>query len=384
MKIKHIMALAAASAALMGVASSAIAKDGTFDNRFYIAPMASYSFGDEDRLDAGDEPGFTINLGKNLTNWLALEAFVYHFEDVDLDKGGDPHSNVDETGYGLSALFFPARDIFPVYALAGYSFGIHDFDLVTRIGFNSLDDQHSQSLDLGAGVLIPLTNLGFSGRLEWLNHYGFALRAEYRYRQTDVDSPRGVRNLDFDDHIISVGLQIPLGASGWHQAAPPAAPAPVPVAAAPVDSDGDGVPDNRDACPGTPPGTQVDERGCAVEKAQAIVLKGVTFEFNSATLTAQATDRLNNVVNALQSSKVDVLIGGHTDSVGGASYNLKLSNERARSVADYLRNHGIDASRLSSRGYGESRPVAPNTKPDGSDNPEGRAKNRRVELNIVK
>ncbi len=259
--------------------------------------------------------------------------------------------------------------------MVGYSWGEHDFDNLN----NQVDDEDSENLDMGAGVLIPLENLGFSGPLEWVNKHGFAVRAEYRYRQSDIDNAP-----DFDDHIVSVGLQIPLGTSEANRPKP-VAPPPAPAPAAPADSDGDGVPDNRDQCPGTPAGTQVNANGCPIQKAAPVVLKGVTFEFDSARLTAQSQDRLNNVVNALQANtSVNGMIGGHTDSIGSSSYNLDLSQRRAASVRQYLSSHGVDLARLSSQGYGETRPVAPNTKPNGSDNPAGRAQNRRVELNVVK
>lgn len=152
----------------------------------------------------------------------------------------------------------------------------------------------------------------------------------------------------------------------------------------PTDSDGDGVPDSRDQCPGTPRGTPVDSNGCPEEKEEPVVLKGVKFEFDSATLTPAAEDRLDNVVNALQAAgDIEVRIEGHTDSIGSADYNEDLSQRRADSVKAYLVDNGISGNRMVTRGFGESQPVAPNTKPDGSDNPEGRAKNRRVELHVV-
>ncbi len=76
-------------------------------------------------------------------------------------------------------------------------------------------------------------------------------------------------------------------------------------------------------------------------------------------------------------------IGSHTDSTGTDEYNIKLSQRRSESVVKYLTEKGISAERLQAKGYGESVPVAPNTHPDGSDNPEGRQLNRRTELKII-
>ena len=189
---------------------------------------------------------------------------------------------------------------------------------------------------------------------------------------------------DFDDHIVSLGLQIPLGARPKAAPPPRATPRPAPAPAAPQDSDGDGVPDRRDQCPGTPPATPVNASGCPVEKKAPIVLKGVTFEFDSARLTSNASQRLNNVVNTLKGSpSINVRAEGHTDNIGGAAYNKRLSEERAASVKRYLVDHGISSRRLQTEGFGETRPVAPNTQSDGSDNPAGRAQNRRVELHVT-
>ena len=144
------------------------------------------------------------------------------------------------------------------------------------------------------------------------------------------------------------------------------------------DDDGDGVPNSRDRCPGTPMGTEVDARGCPIEKQAPIVLKGVTFEFDSARLTSQAEGRLDNVAEALQSSaSMSVRVSGHTDSIGSDSYNKQLSQDRADSVKRYLVDQGIESTRLTTMGYGESRPVASN------DTAAGRAQNRRVELDVM-
>ena len=76
-------------------------------------------------------------------------------------------------------------------------------------------------------------------------------------------------------------------------------------------------------------------------------------------------------------------VAGHTDSKGTDEYNQALSERRARAVYDYLGSKGIGAERMVGPvGYGESKPIAPNTNEDGSDNPDGRAKNRRTELNV--
>ncbi len=76
-------------------------------------------------------------------------------------------------------------------------------------------------------------------------------------------------------------------------------------------------------------------------------------------------------------------LSAHTDSKGPDNYNQKLSEARAQSAVAYLVSKGIDASRLKAKGYGESMPIAPNTNENGSDNPEGREKNRRTEFKVL-
>lgn len=161
-----------------------------------------------------------------------------------------------------------------------------------------------------------------------------------------------------------------------------------------ADSDGDGVPDDRDRCPGTPRGARVDASGCEEKPAAApapapapvpppppttpLVLEGVNFETSSARLTASSGPVLDRVAESLKANPgVRVEIAGHTDSTGSATVNERLSKARADSVRDYLAGQGVAASRMETKGYGPSRPIADN------GTAAGRAKNRRVELRRI-
>jgi outer membrane protein OmpA-like peptidoglycan-associated protein/outer membrane protein W len=138
----------------------------------------------------------------------------------------------------------------------------------------------------------------------------------------------------------------------------------------PLDSDNDGVPDYLDKCPGTPVGLKVDAQGCEIEE---LVLRGVTFQTNSAQLTAESAGTLDGVVAILaQRPNAKAEIHGYTDSRGSDALNQKLSERRAAAVAAYLVAHGIASNELVSRGFGKANPVATN------DTAEGRAQNRRV------
>lgn len=140
-----------------------------------------------------------------------------------------------------------------------------------------------------------------------------------------------------------------------------------------LDSDRDGVPNRADLCPDTGMGIDVDRTGC--KKAAPIVLKGVHFHTGSARLTDESSRILDTVATSLAAHpELRLEVAGHTDSQGGARGNLRLSQARAESVRRYLVAHGVPASMLTAKGYGESRPVADNATADG------RALNRRVEL----
>ncbi|MBP1685988.1 MAG: TonB-dependent receptor [Deltaproteobacteria bacterium] len=108
-----------------------------------------------------------------------------------------------------------------------------------------------------------------------------------------------------------------------------------------------------------------------------IVLRSVHFDFDKATLKAEAKPILNEAVQVLkQEGSVDIVVEGHTDSVGTEQYNLGLSRRRADTVRRYLVEHGVAPARITAEGMGESKPVASN------DTADGRAQNRRVELHV--
>ncbi|MBF6026698.1 OmpA family protein [Pseudomonas sp. P115] len=156
------------------------------------------------------------------------------------------------------------------------------------------------------------------------------------------------------------------------------------------DEDGDGVPDSRDKCPGTPKGVPVDADGCppvvaavveevVVVKEETIVIRDVHFQFDSAKLTAADKTTLDTIATRLkqEAPSAQLRVSGHTDSVGNDAYNQRLSEKRAHSVTDYLISAGVPRSNfVSVTGAGESHPVADNKTADG------RALNRRTEIQI--
>ena len=106
----------------------------------------------------------------------------------------------------------------------------------------------------------------------------------------------------------------------------------------------------------------------------------VLFDFGSSELRGEASTTLTNLATVIKDSKAPkVQVQGHTDSVSDDAFNQKLSEQRAQAVSSALKSDGVAAD-LEAVGYGETKPVAPNENPDGSDNPAGRRLNRRVEV----
>ena len=154
------------------------------------------------------------------------------------------------------------------------------------------------------------------------------------------------------------------------------------------DSDGDGVCDGLDLCPNTPAGLKVDEHGCPIEVSEkeiqlldtgTIRLQNIEFDTGKATLKAGSDSLLDQVGHILvQYPTLRIEIGGHTDNKGKPDLNLKLSQARADTVMNFLRRrYTLPDTMLSARGYGQTRPIAPNL------SEIGRSKNRRVEFKVL-
>jgi len=146
--------------------------------------------------------------------------------------------------------------------------------------------------------------------------------------------------------------------------------------AAPADHDADGIADAVDTCPDTVAGASVEADGC-VRKAQVVALPNIEFAYEKAELTGAGRETLGQVVRFMNDQpEITLEVWGHTDAKGAELYNLRLSQKRAAAVEAFLTESGIDAGRVKSAGFGETRPLADN------ETEEGRERNRRVELNI--
>jgi len=123
----------------------------------------------------------------------------------------------------------------------------------------------------------------------------------------------------------------------------------------------------------------------ALNTGDVLSINSVMFVYDQVKLIEASQPELNKIVSYMNEYKdAKLVINGHTDSRGESSYNYWLSSARANKIRNYLRKAGISYSRMKTHGYGESKPIADNQNSDGSDNPSGRQKNRRVEFIVKK
>ena len=342
----------------LGLAGHASAQE--FDDRWYLTSSAGFNFQAEDRR-TDDTPFVTLGMGKFISpNWSVDGELNYQNPGFDSSVEG-ANNDLNWSQYGISVDFryhfiSEGRGWNP-YLLAGvgYQRSEEEFDAFPSTNSPGQREEGNFAAKVGAGLQTT-----FDKRV--------AVRAEIAYRADFDDNsvaangsrdwagyPHNSEESYFGDVMASVGVVIPLGPPP----APPAPPAPPPPPPAPAPA------------PAPPAPITID-------------LNGVNFDFDRATLRPDAVAILNEAVEILKRyPELRVEVAGHTDSVGTDAYNQRLSERRAKAVYDYLASNGIMADRLvGPTGYGESRPIAPNTNADGSDNPEGRARNRRTELNV--
>lgn len=326
------------------------------DQPWHITGQFGKASTDSDRnLDDSDNfwsVGFGRFFGNNISVDLEYDQYDGKFNDaVNLP------SNSSDTEWAMKNLGVMAR----------YHFGqsrVRPF-----IGAGIGNQSHDNVFDNSSAVSLSGV-VGLQGSLT--KHLSGRLQVMYR-ADRDGDTFAGAGN--YTDLIYTIGFNFDFGGK------PPPPPPPVEKAAPPPpppnpDLDGDGVLNPHDKCPNTRKGAVVDLDGCEVEAV--IELDGVHFDFDKATLKPEAKAILDEAAALLNKhERVVVEVAGHTDSMGSETYNQGLSERRANAVRDYLTGKGVQAQRLSARGYGESMPVASN------DTKAGRAENRRVELIVL-
>ncbi len=357
----RILALAAV-AVMAGGFSIVAAAQYDYDDRWYVSAFGGLAAMDSDRFDVDDAGIFGVGIGKFLSDDFSLEL-EFDRIDSDLTPPAGFGSGFNAKAFGLFAryhLMSAENQVRPYFGLGVGGSYRPSFDTDS----NPFDKRTSIYVSPVVGLAMNLTD-----------HFGARIQAALR-RDVGGDSSNPVGG-SYTDYLFTAGITYKFG-DPPAPPPPPAEPAPPPPPPQPVDGDddNDGVKNSRDKCPNTRAGAVVDADGCEVQVV--IDLPMVNFAFDKAELTPSSFRTLDEAVATLNRHRnVMIEVAGHTDSKGSESYNLELSDRRAAVVRDYLISKGIDADRMTSAGYGESRPIATN------DTDAGRAQNRRTELVIT-
>jgi OmpA-OmpF porin, OOP family len=334
----------------MAMAQTTVAQD--FDDRWYISGTAGVFVPDDLRLDADNAAMYGVGVGKMVTPNVSI--------DVEFDHSHPRYSILPDRQINVNTLGLAGRYHFVKEGRNWWPY------LVGGVGASR---NNSDSL------AYKETNLFLKG--------GAGLQADVSER-VDLRFEAGLRR-EFNDSFGSDGLLDAYAAASVLFAlgsldAPvaPAAPMAPPPAddCASKDDDGDGVNNCNDKCPNSQAGQAIGPDGCPVPLT--IDLKGVNFDFDKDKLRPDAIAILDEAADILNKyPQLRVEVAGHTDSVGGDAYNQNLSQRRAQVVFNYLTGKGVDAGRLvGPNGFGEAKPIDVNT------TKEGRARNRRTELNV--
>lgn len=332
----------------------------------YVGLLGHWLHNDDDRNLKSNAQGLGALYGRQLSRHVWWETSLDYFKLPTDIAGLDDYSQY-HLMTGLAYAFGDRQHFTP--------FIIAQLGAIKHTVEPSDDKDTNLGISAGAGaVSAPL----FSS--------GLRLRAEARYVFDSFGGDRGTGSLNqdpFGDWRVSVGIELPIGITKVVvrektvvkevvKTVTKEVPVEVPVA----DTDRDGVPDKRDACPGTPANAKVDAQGCLIAN-QRLVLKDILFELGSTNLTKNSKTNLAILAEGLQAQQeLQIEVAGYTDSTGRASTNLKLSQSRAAAVRDFLVQQGVPAERLTAKGYGSADPVASN------NSISGRALNRRVELHL--
>jgi OOP family OmpA-OmpF porin len=326
-----------------------------------VSPFAGYNFFEKGQ-NLENRPVFGGRLGYNITNHFGIEATGEFIRSKVDDKSEtfsregqftSPIDGVNITMYHLDLLYhFMPEGKFNPFIVAGY--GAANYS-------PKINNKNMSVINFGAGAKYWVAD-------------NIALRFDLR------------NNMVYDEKInnleATLGIVFAFGGKSNHE------PAPVAKEVEP-DSDGDGVPDTLDKCPGTPAGVAVDKNGCppVVEKVVILesapkveeqvldaavepdviflALEDVHFDFDQSTLKPEAKSILKRNIQLLKENpKAKIRIAGYTSASGSEAYNQKLSERRAKSVQEYLVNEGvITRDRLSTIGYGETRPAVRESAP---------------------
>jgi OOP family OmpA-OmpF porin len=338
---KYLLALVALTG--LGFLSMAQAED-VVDDRFYVAPFGTFIQPGGDR-NMNNGWGGGLGVGKMLDEHFNVELKGF-YQNL---SGNNGNGNADYEGGEAEVQYYIMRDTFSPYTVLGLG------------GMNTrLNGKNAASFIGEAGV-------GFTYEVS----DNFLIRSDVRYRYNqnfNANQPLQAGTNEYHDMVVNVGFEIPLGPKPKPVVAE-APPAPTPVAdCSTMDDDNDGVNNCDDLCPTTLPGVPVSIKGC--------LIVDVKFDFDKSVIKPEFFGNLDNAARKIKEHPEKAIeVQGHTDNVGTFKYNQRLSERRADAVKKYLME-GSGRSDITSRGFSFSQPI------DTNETAEGRANNRRVQLEV--
>jgi len=400
MKIMRPIAMAAIATTL---AAPALAER---KETVYVNPFAAFQLFDDAR-DLSETGTFGVGLEYRFKPHWAVEAI---YSRADADRKYVPGSS-DFEELRIDGIYYfatPDKAWNPYVSLGA---GHADFGVGDTISYRTAGTDHDETrVNVGAGFRYNVTDAvslrgdlrEFHGIDESTFDTQVSLGISFAFSRTVGSAPAPAPQLPAD----SDGDGVP---DSRDQCPGTPAGATVDSTGCEPDADGDGVPDARDACPNTPAGAMVDSRGCELDSdndgvvdsqdlcpntpagatVDATGCEGVTETIETFTIEVQFPTNSSVIGNSYdaeirrvadfmnENPETIVEIAGHSDNTGKASYNLFLSQRRAEAVAGRLTGPlGVDPARVSAKGYGIEEPVATNA------TAAGRAENRRVEARI--
>ncbi len=339
---KHMLALVALSSVSFLPMAQA---DEVVDDRFYIAPYGTFIQPGGDRnMNSGWGGG--LGVGKMIDEHFNVELKGF-YQNLSGDNG---NGNADYEGGEAEVQYYIMRDKFSPYTVLGLG------------GMNTrLNGTNAASFigEAGAGFTYEVSD-------------NFLIRSDVRYRYNqnfNANQALQAGTNEYHDMVVNLGFVVPLGPKPVAPVAVAEAPAPTPVAdCSTMDDDHDGVNNCDDRCPDTLPGVPVSIKGCWIVD--------VKFDFDKYNIRPEFFANLDNAAQKIKEHPEKAIeVQGHTDNVGSFKYNQRLSERRADAVKKYLME-GSGRSDLTSRGFSFSQPI------DTNETEQGRANNRRVQLEI--
>lgn len=319
---KKMTTVALLTAAVMS--TPAWAQEGVIEpsQGWFVGAQLKHAEFDGDRKDAnGNEIRRGTLAGLEL-GFDMSDRFAWRLTAANADL------NSDGAGEDESGMWYGADLLYHINDKRNY--------FILGVDYIDLDSEATKSAHLGIGIRYNMTpSWVLTG--EAMVHQGF--------------------DEGYSDFTAGIGIRYYFGDQKTE-----AKPAPV-AQFAPVvakDTDGDGVVDSLDECPETPMGYAVDQSGCTLYREETVSKRlMVNFGNDSADVPFESKEDIRELAEFMEKyPQLNVVIEGHTSSVGASEYNQRLSERRANAVSEILvRDYGIDAGRVSAEGFGESNPL---------------------------